>query len=293
MYELVQVSENCYYIQSPAKIGLVKLSDYEVCLIDSGSDKDAGKKALQHITANGWTLSAIYNTHSHADHIGGNKLIQERTGCRIFAPGIECDFTNHPILEPAFLYGGNSFGELRHKFLFASESHAKPLTKDAMPSGLSLIPLAGHSFDMVGFRTSDDIVYLADSLSSKDTLDKYKVGFIYDVGAYLQTLEEIKNMQAKLFIPSHAEPTGNIAPLAQYNIDAVNAIAEKIVALCKEPICFEKLLQKLFDEYDLTMNYQQYVLVGSTVRSYLTWLKESGRIASHIDNNMLLWGAVK
>lgn len=25
MYELVQVSENVYYIQSPAKIGLVKL----------------------------------------------------------------------------------------------------------------------------------------------------------------------------------------------------------------------------------------------------------------------------
>ena len=43
MYELVQVSENCYYIQSPAKIGLVKLSETEVCLIDSGNDKDAGK----------------------------------------------------------------------------------------------------------------------------------------------------------------------------------------------------------------------------------------------------------
>ena len=27
MYELVQVSERCYYIQSPAKIGLVKLGD--------------------------------------------------------------------------------------------------------------------------------------------------------------------------------------------------------------------------------------------------------------------------
>ena len=30
MYELMQVSEHCYYIQSPAKIGLVKLNDTEV-----------------------------------------------------------------------------------------------------------------------------------------------------------------------------------------------------------------------------------------------------------------------
>ena len=35
MYELIQVSEHNYYIQCPAKIGLVKLNDTEVCLIDS------------------------------------------------------------------------------------------------------------------------------------------------------------------------------------------------------------------------------------------------------------------
>ena len=44
MYELIQVSDTCYYIQSPARIGLIRLSDHEVCLIDSGNDKDAGKK---------------------------------------------------------------------------------------------------------------------------------------------------------------------------------------------------------------------------------------------------------
>ncbi len=46
MYELIQVSEQSYYIQSPAKIGLVRLNDQEVCLIDSGNDKDAGRKKI-------------------------------------------------------------------------------------------------------------------------------------------------------------------------------------------------------------------------------------------------------
>ena len=97
MYELIQAAENSYYIQSPAKIGLIKVSDTEVCLIDSGNDKDAGKKVLKVLNANGWTLKAIYNTHSHADHIGGNQYLQKQTGCPIYAPGIEADFTNHPI----------------------------------------------------------------------------------------------------------------------------------------------------------------------------------------------------
>ena len=44
MYELIQVGENSYYIQSPAKIGLVRLNERDLCLIDSGNDKEAGKK---------------------------------------------------------------------------------------------------------------------------------------------------------------------------------------------------------------------------------------------------------
>jgi hypothetical protein len=96
-------------------------------------------------------------------------------------------------------------------------------------------------------------------------------------------------MEATCFIPAHAAPTDDIAPLAQYNIDTVHEIAERIVKLCREPMCFETLLQKLFDAYGLTMNFEQYVLVGSTVRGYLTWLKETGRIEAVFENSMLIW----
>ena len=289
MYELIQITENCFYIQSPAKIGLVKLGGSEVCLIDSGNDKDAGRKVRQLLDANGWKLIAIYNTHSNADHIGGNKYLQAQTGCRIFVPGIDCDFTRHPLLEPSFLYGGYPCRDLRHKFLMAQESNAEYLTDESLPTGFTSIPLPGHFFDMVGFRTPDDVVYLADCLSSRETLEKYRIGFLYDVAAYLKTLETVKNMQAAMFVPSHAAATENIAPLAQYNIDIVLEIAGRITELCSEPICFESLLQKLFLAYDLAMNFEQYVLVGSTVRSYLSWLKDTGKIAAQFENGMLLW----
>ena len=64
MYELNQVSGNSYYIQSPAKIGLVRLNDTDVCLIDSGNDKEAGRKVRQLLDQNGWDLTATFNTHS-------------------------------------------------------------------------------------------------------------------------------------------------------------------------------------------------------------------------------------
>ena len=155
-----------------------------------------------------------------------------------------------------------------------------------------MIPLPGHFFDMVGFRIKDDVVYLADCLSSKETLDKYRIGFLYDVASYLKTLEMVKTLKAKMFVPAHAEATEDISELAQYNIEKVIEVAEEIVAFCKEPISFEILLQKLFNKYGLTMNFEQYVLVGSTVRSYLAWLKDTGRIHAEFENNTLLWNSV-
>ena len=289
MFELKEAKGNSYYIESPAKIGLLRINDDEVCLIDSGSDKDAGRKVRQILDANGWKLKAIFNTHSNADHIGGNSYLQKQTGCRIYAPGIECSFIRHPVLEPSFLYGGYPFSELRHKFLLAQESDAEYLTKETLPEGFELIPLPGHFFDMAGFRTPDDNVYLADCLSSRETLEKYQIGFIYDVAAYLNTLEKVKTLKARLFVPAHAEAAEDITELAQYNIDKVNEIADKIVSLCKEPLGFEVILQRLFTEYGLVMNFEQYVLVGSTVRSYLAWLKDTGRLNAVFEKNLLLW----
>ena len=292
MYELIQVSERSFYIQSPAKIGLVTLSDRDVCLIDSGNDKDAGRKVRQLLDANGWRLTAIYNTHSNADHIGGNKYLQGQTGCRIYAPGIEQAFTRAPVLEPSFLYGGYPFRELRHKFLMAQESDVQPLTQEVLPEGFTLLPLPGHFFDMAGVRTPDDVVYLADCLSSRETLEKYQIGFVYDVAAYLETLERVKTMQAKWFVPAHAEAGAEIAPLAQYNIDKVWESAGRILEVCRQPLCFEAILQRLFAAYGLSMDFQQYVLVGSTVRSYLAWLKDTGKLSARCEDNLLLWERV-
>ena len=289
MYELIQLTERTYYIKSPTNIGLFRLDEKNVCLIDSGNDKDAGRRIRQVLDANGWQLTAIYNTHANADHIGGNRYLQGQTGCRIYAPGIDCAFTRHPVLEPSFLYGGYPPKDLRHKFLLAQESDAAELTADKLPEGFASIPLPGHFFDMVGFRTPDDVVFLADCLSSREILDKYQIGFIYDVAGYLKTLEQVQAMTAKVFVPAHTEVTEDIADLAQYNIRKVHEIAERIVDLCAVPRGFEDILQQLFAAYGLAMSFEQYVLVGSTVRSYLAWLKDTGRLTALFEDGWMRW----
>ena len=289
MYELIQVSDSTCYVQSPAKIGLVKLNDKDVCLIDSGNDKEAGRKVRQILDANGWSLKAIYNTHSHADHIGGNQYLQAQTGCKVYAKGVECDYVNHPILEPVSLYAGCPPKELRHKFLMAQPSTAEPLTDDVLPEGFSIIPLPGHSMDMVGYRTADDVVFLADCLSSQATLEKYGIPFIHDVGAYISTLEAVEKMEARMFIPAHADPAEDISGLARLNIDRAVEVGARILGICSEASPFEDILRKLFVRYGLTMTLEQYVLVGSTVRSYLAWMMDAGKLTVDIRGGLPAW----
>ena len=90
--ELIKVGKITYYIKNPTNIGIFKLDEENVCIIDSGNDKDAGKKILKIIDEQGWKVKVIINTHSNADHIGGNKVIQDRTNCEILSYGIEKSF---------------------------------------------------------------------------------------------------------------------------------------------------------------------------------------------------------
>lgn len=289
LYELVQVSEKCYYINCPAKIGVYVADKEQVYLIDSGSDKDAGRKVRQILEQNGWHLAAILNTHSNADHIGGNRYLQTQTGCKVFSGGIEAAFTAHPVLEPSFLYGGYPCKDLRHKFLLAQESNVTDFSDASFPKEIEIIPLPGHFFDMVGFRMPDGVVFLADCISSRATLEKYAVSFIYDVGAYLETLDMVEKMEGAMFVPAHAEASADITELVRYNRDKVHEVAERILAICETPANFETILQEVFQGYGLAMNFEQYVLVGSTVRSYLSWLKDGGKLAATFQNNILLW----
>lgn len=292
MYELIKITDTTYYINCPAKIGVYAADAKHVYLIDSGNDKDAGRKVRQILEKNGWHLCGILNTHSNADHIGGNRYLQGQTGCKVFSGEIEAAFTKYPILEPSFLYGGYPCKDLRHKFLLAQGSEVMDFSEDGFPKEIEIIPLPGHFFDMVGYRTPDGVVFLADCISSRATLDKYAVSFIYDVEAYLKTLDMVESMEAAMFVPAHAEAACDIRELVQYNRNKVHEIADYLVMLCKEPTNFEAILQKVFDNYGLVMNFEQYVLVGSTIRSYLSWLKDQGKLTVEFQNNLLLWRSV-
>lgn len=110
-----------------------------------------------------------------------------------------------------------------------------------------MIDLPGHFFDMIEIKTPDGIAFIADCLNSKETLDKYKFVFIYDVEAYLHILEQVGKVQAKMFVLAHAKPTEGIKQLVEYNnISKVYENAEFLIVLCEKTMNFKTILQQVF-----------------------------------------------
>ncbi len=286
--ELIQIGARTYYLKNATNIGIYKIDEEHVYLIDTGNDKDAGKKILKIIEENNWQVQGIINTHSNADHIGGNKVIQSRSNCEVLAHKIEKVFSEYPLLEPSFLYGGYPFKELRNKFLLAQESNVTEVENN-LPEGLEYFELKGHFFDMIGLKTSDDVYFLADSLFSEETISKYHIFFIYDVKEYLITLDFLETLKGNFYVPSHGLVTNDITSLINLNRQKITEIASKIYNLCSKEMTFEEILAQLFTDYHLTMNANQYVLVGSSVKSYLSYLKDEQKITYEFKNNKMVW----
>lgn len=288
---LQRIAGNTYIIPSPAAIG-VHVRDGRAVLIDSGNDEEAGRQILKLLNGQGWELDLIVCTHSNADHIGGNALLQKKTGCRIAATAPEAAFIEQPLLEPSLLYGGFPMKALRNKFLMAKPSRVTDVIASEGPildTGLEALPLPGHFLDMIGVRTPDDVLFLADSLFSEAIIAKYPIFYLYDVGAHRETLARLREVRAAHYVPSHGMPATDIGGLIEANVRRVEETVTLVEGCCARPVSFEEVLEQVCGACGIALEANQYVLAGSTVRSVLAYLVEEGRVAMRFAGGRVLW----
>lgn len=287
--ELKKLGPSSYYIDIPTKVGIYRPRGQEIYLIDSGNNRDTGRKIDRLIRDNSFDLKAILNTHSHGDHIGGNKILQDRHNCKIYYRGIDRSFIDNPILQTSFFNGAYPKPVLRNKFLMAEPSKTSYLRDEDLPEGLEIIDLGGHSFSMYGFATRDGVTFLGDGLAREEVIDKYGIFVAYDIRAYLESLDFMEDLEAEIFILSHGQVLEDIKSLIKLNRDKIYTIIEDILGICIRPISFQDLLKAIFESYGLKMDLIQNVLIANTLRSYLSYMLDEGLIGEEIKDNILLY----
>lgn len=291
--DYVQISNNLGYIPGPVNIGVIRNGN-EVLLIDTGLDKDNGRKILRLLEEHNLALKAIINTHSHADHFGGNAYLVRNTRAEVYAPKIESGIIQNPLLEPIYLFhGATPIRNLRNKFVLADPS---PVNRIIEPGRLSIIgleiqivALPGHSFNQIGVKL-ENVLFCADTVFSDRVIDKYRIPVVQDVGKHIETLRILKEMECTLFVPSHTKPTQDITTLVKKNLDTTNGIISDIKNFLKKPKTTEQIQFELSKKYGLDLSVvQQYYLIHMTIMSYLGFIYDSKQAEIKLKDNLLHW----
>ncbi len=285
MFEINKLIGKTSYYSAFSNVGIFDMGNGEVLLVDTcdhprmirGLDRLLGAKNLR--------VKTVINTHCHVDHIAGNKYFFDKYACKILAPKGESFFVEYPDLEAKFYYAGIDTDKSRNPFFMVEPSVPEVITPENTPEGVEIIPLPGHSFDMVGVRTSDDVVFLADAILSKRTWDEHKLPFFYNVNAALLTLEEIKNMSGKLFVPAHDAPTENVAELAEYNIMRMKERKELIYDIC-EGLSFDDIFAELIERLNLKLVTAKYPTYAVMVRNFLQSLVDDRAIYGKLEDGV-------
>ena len=92
------------------------------------------------------------------------------------------------------------------------------------------------------------------------------------------------------YFPSHGEVYTEISALYELNMLSVIQNEETILNCLKEgQKTFEDILKYIADNNEMSMRLSQFMLVGSTIRSYITYLYNEGKITWHFKNNKMYW----
>ncbi len=288
MFEVKHLKGNTYYFEAFTNVGLYRLDGNRAVLIDGTDHKRMAKALNNYLKAEGLTVDTIICTHCHVDHICGNKFFHDAYGCRILGTEKELPFIAQPDLEGTFYYNGTDTDKSRNPFFTVEPAPAEKLTGENLPDGLGIISLPGHAFDMIGVRTDDNVLFLADSILSAKTWAEHKAPFFRDVNKSISTLEKIKETDADIFIPSHNEPLTDINKLADLNISKLKELKETAYGLCRGT-GFDEMFTAFLKALSLEIRTEKYVSYSVMLKNILQALVEDEKIKAVMDDGKFIY----
>ena len=285
--ELKQIGSKTFCIEHDTNIGIHFTDDGRMYLIDTGSEGD-GEKIDEILSREGWVPSCIINTHTHIDHIGGNEFLMRKYGIPAYCTDYDMAFAHYSELEAAYMNGGYPAEKLRTIFAHPGMIGFRSIEKET-PDGIDWTYLPGHSFGMIGIRTSDDIWFLGVSYLSRSFLTQYTFGFIYNVEAYIDTLKKLKEFKGSLFVPSHGIIESDIVETLEQNLRSVTEMCSMICETCREYRGQDEILQQMYERLRMHARPAQHALLSSTVKSYLTYLQDRNKLECRFVDNIMKW----
>ncbi|HYI25983.1 MAG TPA: MBL fold metallo-hydrolase [Thermomicrobiales bacterium] len=292
---LVQVTDRVGYVPGGTNIGVIRLDDQHVALIDTGLNDTTARKVLRAVHDEvGSTIASVINTHGHADHFGANAFVHKRTGCDFRAPEIEATVIGNPVLQPALLFGGaDPVDALRNRFLLAEAGPMPQVIgigrQEIAGVEIDVVPLGGHSPNQVGI-VIDGVFFCADVVFPDAAIEKYRIPYLYGLTEHLASLDRASHIAASTVIPGHGPALDTIHQSVVTNRNAVERVIGAVLDVVSVPVSTDAVCSGVFRRLDVPVNDAQgYYLLRPTISAYLAHLERVGEVSLMLEDREVRW----
>ena len=265
----------------------------EAVLVDTGQDKDGGRKLRKACEALGVTPVAIIDTHAHADHFGGYDYLLRQFDVPVYAPPLESSLMQSPLLEPIYLFNGaKPLTEMMSKWLLAKPSRVDtiltPGTLEIAGINFEVIDTSGHAHVHYSLLV-DGVLLAADAIFGTSLLSKYPLPFGQDIGKQRASAAKLTDYDTSVILPGHGDPTEDIKGLVKANLEAFDHAADAVYNACQGGSSAD-VLGLTCNALGINMtDIPRYTLNLCTVTAYLSYLRDEGRVSPVLADNHLLW----
>ena len=307
---IIELSAGVYVIPGTTNVGVITNengSSIEVYLVDSGCTEIDGEYVLDVLKAffeqegQSFTLKALLTTHGHADHCGAHNFLKEETGCEIWASKNEMGQMVNPIIQSGVLWGGYPPHELRTLFFMPSPTSVdRVISKDDVfeLSGsrkISFMELTGHSYNALCVIISDKkdhkVIFPGDNIFPRNEIMNHWIPLILNPVEFMESLDALCALEnVDWCIPSHGDfLKRNINEAAELNKIAIISTRTCILdsLKTKKRLTVEEIVRYVADKNEIQLSISQYMLIHSTVKSYIAIMHDAREIKMEVDGNRL------
>lgn len=303
-----RLSSHVGYFENSTNIGVIEC-DSGIYIIDSGQSEAEGIEILNCVNSlfEGKKIIALINTHSHPDHVMGNVSLIEESGCQLWNCAVTDALLRVPEINAAVDWGGYPLPWLtKNKYMVAQPCTSdriieenEELVLDGVDIKFYFFP--GHFYGQVGIYVkdqTDEIVsfFLGDAFFGNSMFKKFWLPYVFDPDGFRQSIIRISSTICDYYVPSHYElmTSNTIEAVAENNIMVTYELEELICRILdKGDKNQEEILCGVADYAGLKMKEVQYILIGATVRSYLSSMEKRGIIKHRMCDNSMLWSLRK
>ena len=233
--ELKHICGNTYAaIGEGAVLGLYRLNDRDIVLLDTGVRKKDREPLDALIEENGFAVKGIFCSHAHYDHSGNTAHLRQRWGALTAAQIIEAGIAATPEAYHAN-YPFTTYAQCRA--WFSEECFPTDVVIGRNDDHVSfcgvnfdVVQLPGHAAGQIGIITPDNVAYLADSLIGPATLAASKLPTSMCIEDDLRSKEKVRSLGCQAYILAHHDVIeGDIGPTVDANITFYHRKAKEML----------------------------------------------------------------